>query len=322
MESSLTRNDGQQIRGRRHRFVSVSVGLLLCLSCSRGENIPFVRLSSEGAAGYTGAENSPRGLRLAVSPMISPAATAVTYQPLVEYLSNRLERPVSLVQRRTYGEINELIRVGRVEFAFVCSGAYVEGHGSFGMELLAAPVVDGKSTYRSYILVGNGVKARSFADLQGKRFAFTDILSNTGFLYPMGLLRTIDPRAASFFSKVIFTHSHDRSIQAVADQLVDAAAVDSLVYNQLVARNKTLATKTRIIARSAPFGIPPIVVHPNLRRRLKEKLRVALLAMGDDPAAAKALAGLGISRFVGISDAAYDSVRTVAKSVRGRGGNG
>jgi phosphonate transport system substrate-binding protein len=58
-------------------------------------------------------------LRVSVAAVVSPRGTAESYQPLLEYLSEALDRPVELVQRRTYQETNDLIEDGEVDVAFV-----------------------------------------------------------------------------------------------------------------------------------------------------------------------------------------------------------
>ncbi|MBL8102475.1 MAG: PhnD/SsuA/transferrin family substrate-binding protein [Anaerolineales bacterium] len=79
--------------------------------------------------------------------MISPEGTIQSYSPLLQYLEEKLDRPVELVQRRTSLEVNDLIERGEVDVAFVCTSAYVEGHDTFGMELLAAPQVNGNRKF-------------------------------------------------------------------------------------------------------------------------------------------------------------------------------
>jgi phosphonate transport system substrate-binding protein len=51
----------------------------------------------------------------------------------LDYLVSKLERPIRLTQRRTYVEINELMRSGQADVAFICGGAFVEGERDFGM---------------------------------------------------------------------------------------------------------------------------------------------------------------------------------------------
>ncbi|HWQ28477.1 MAG TPA: PhnD/SsuA/transferrin family substrate-binding protein, partial [Dehalococcoidia bacterium] len=115
------------------------------------------------------------------------------------------------------------------------------------------------------------------------------------------------------------TGSHDNSILAVAEGLVDGAAVDSLVYDYVVARNPEIGSRVKVIARWGPYGIPPLVAAPGLDPRVKEAVRDALLAMADDPEGRRALEALGIDRFVTIDDSAYDSIREMLVALREAG---
>jgi phosphonate transport system substrate-binding protein len=248
-------------------------------------------------------------LRVAVAAVISPKGTVESYSPFLSYLEAKLNRPVELVQRRTYLEINDLIEHGEVDLAFVCTSAYVQGHDTFGMELLAAPQVNGKTTYNSLLIVPANSKAQSMRDLRGKIFAFTDPISLSGRVYPTYLVQQLGFTPEEFFARTFYTYSHDEAIRAVASGVADGAAVDSLVYEYAVARDPSLAEKVKVIHRSPDFGIPPVVVSPFTRPQVKADLQSLLLAMADDPAARDALASIGVERFVVIDDSAYGSAR-------------
>ncbi|MBI3763291.1 MAG: phosphate/phosphite/phosphonate ABC transporter substrate-binding protein [Chloroflexi bacterium] len=254
-------------------------------------------------------------LRVAVAAVISPRGTAESYQPLLDYLSAKLNRPVELVQRRTYAEINDLVQKEYVDVAFVCTSAYVAGARDFGMQLLFAPQVNGETVYYSFLIVPAGSPAQSMADLRGKVFAFTDPMSNTGRLYPTFLVHEFGETPQTFFARTFFTYSHDDAIRAVVEGVADGAAVDSLVYEYAVKRDPSIAERVRVIHRSPPFGIPPVVVGPNIRPQLRVELRDLLLGMAGDPDGRILLATLGIDRFVEIDDRAYDSVRELEAEV-------
>ncbi len=279
----------------------------------------FVPLSTttNGTPTSTIAFSDKMPLRVAVAAVISPRSTLESYDALLDYLSHRLERPVQLIQRQTYAEVNDLVRAGQVEVAFVCGGAYVEGQRDFGMELLVAPQMNGGTIYYSYLIVPSDSPARTLSDLRGKVFAFSDPLSNSGRLATAYQLAQLGTTPEAFFARTIFTYSHDNSIRAVASKLVDGAAVDSLVYESLVASDPDIGTKTHVLAKSPPYGIPPIVVPPALDAELKTQLRAALLQMHLDADGRAALARLAIDRFVSIDDSAYDSIREMARVVRG-----
>jgi phosphonate transport system substrate-binding protein len=162
--------------------------------------------------------------------MVSPKETLVYYRQLLDYIGSKLGRNVQLIQRKTYGEINELIGKGQIDLGLVCSGPYVTGREKYGFELLAVPQVHGKHFYQSYLIVNKNSTFHKLEDLRGQVFAFTDPESNTGKLVPTYWLMKVGERPETFFSKTIYTYSHDNSILAVARALADGAAVDGLIW--------------------------------------------------------------------------------------------
>jgi phosphonate transport system substrate-binding protein len=254
-------------------------------------------------------------LRVSVAAVISPRGTVDSYQPLLSYLSRRLDRPVELVQRRTYSETNELLRRGEVDVAFVCTSAYVRGHDTFGMQLLVVPRVGGVTTYHSVLLVPAGSTAESMADLRGKVFAFTDPTSHTGRIYPTYLVQGLGAAPESFFAKTFFTYNHDDAIRAVASGLADGAAVDSLVYDYALERDPALARQVRAIHRSPPYGNPPVVIGPHAQPQVRTLIEEIIVGMDQDPEGRIVLRHLGVDAFVGTDDGAYDSARELMKRV-------
>jgi phosphonate transport system substrate-binding protein len=257
-------------------------------------------------------------VRIAVGGMITPKEGMAYYRDFLRYVQDKIGVKVEYVDREGYAEINEMLENRQLEAAFVCSGPYVEGHERFGLELLAAPEAYGAAVYHSYIIVPKGSAARSFADLRGKRFAFTDPLSNTGKLVPTFMLAKMNETPESFFKEFIFTKAHDKSIKAVAQEVVDAAAVDSLIWEYLNATNPEFTGRTRILEKSPPYAIPPVAVPRDLAPELKEKLRSAFLSANADPQGREILRKMRIDRFVAIEDGAYDSVREMQAWVAGR----
>ena len=254
-------------------------------------------------------------LRVAVGAVTSPQGTVDSYAPLLDYLERKLNRPVELVQRRTYAEVNDLVKTGFVDVAFVCTSAYVDGQRDFNMQLLVAPEVNGETVYYSVLIVPAASAARSMADLRGQIFAFTDPMSNTGHNFPKYLIKQLGETAESFFSRTFFTYSHDDAIRAVASGLADGAAVDSLVYDYAIQREPELAQRTKIIFRSEPFGIPPVVAGPQARPQVVAEVRDLLIGMAADTDGQRVLSGLNIDRFITVEDRIYDSARQLEAQI-------
>jgi phosphonate transport system substrate-binding protein len=254
-------------------------------------------------------KSSKGQIRIAVGGMITPREGLVFYKRFLDYVQEKVGVNVDYVDREDYAEINDLLRKGDIEAAFVCSGPYVDGHKEFGLELLVAPQAYGETVYYSYIIVARDSPVTSFGGLRGKRFAFTYPLSNTGKLVPTYMLAKMNETPDTFFRQYIFTQAHDKAIKAVAQGIVEGAAVDSLVWEYANHTNPEFTSRTKIIATSPPYGIPPVVVSRNLDPDLKEKLRRVFLDAHNDEQGKEILKQMMIDKFVPISDGAYDSIR-------------
>lgn len=291
----------------------VILSFAIISGCLEPEGVVKVNLSNRTADNI---ENSDAQiLRIAVSAIISPDETLVYYQDMFDYLSLKMGVPVKLVQRKTYQEVNDLVRKNSVDAAFVCSLAYIEGKDQFGMELLAVPIVRGEPRYYSYIIVPDDSSIKSLEELKGKTFAYTDPLSNSGKLSPEYMIAQIGENPETFFKLTFFTYSHDKSIQAVAEKMVDGAAVDSLVWDFKKATDPRFTSRTRIISKSPPYGIPPLVVSKDIDPTLKEKLSKILLQMHEDKKGKEILDRIMIDRFSEANDSLYNSVRDMKKVV-------
>lgn len=296
-------------------FLFIGVILISISACSPTTNVDYqVDLTDlSPLPNLTQSDVTP--LKVAIAAVISPTGTVDSYQPLLDYLSEELGRPIEVEQRRTYIEVNDLIESGEVDLAFVCTSAYIAGREHFGLELLVAPVVNGDSFYNSQLIVSSDGKATSMADLEDSVFAFTDPMSFTGRVYPTYLLQELGTTPSDFFQRTFFTYSHDDAIWAVADGLADGAAVDSLVLEHALIEAPELNNLIKIIHTSPPFGIPPVVVNPDLRPQLKTELENIFLNMHYDPKGRIALDALEIDQYTIVSPDLYDEAEKITIDV-------
>lgn len=265
--------------------------------------------------GFIQAKEIQKPFIFAVSAMTSPATTFVHFSEFRDYLSKKLHRPVIMKQRRTYAEINQLLKDNDVSMAFTCTGGFLEGHHAFGLESLAAPIVHGESRYQSFIIVAQNNPATRLLDLRGSVFAFTDPLSLTGRIYPTAVINSIGEKTTDFFKKTFYTASHDKSISAVANGIADAAAVDSLIYEALMEVPNSPAHKVKVIETSEYFGMPPIVVSSLLSKEEKLTLLKILLGMESDPDGRRVLDALDFSGFTMSDPTMYRSALLLTKQI-------
>lgn len=299
---------------RKSVFLTTLLILLVFSASCQATNQPEIDLAALTPLPTTDFQGV-NPIRVAIAAVISPQGTLESYTPLLDYLSKQLGRPVVRVQGSSYSETNEILKAGLVDLAFVCTGAFIHGSDEFGMQILVVPEINQESVYYSWVITPVDSPIETIEDLRSRVFAFTDPLSLTGWMYPNFMLTQMGENSEAFFSQTFFTYSHDRSIHSVADGFADGAAVDSLIFNYLLKREPSLAEKIRIIHKSPAFGMPPVVVNPNIDPVLRDKLLGILLSMADNPEGQAALATLGVDRFVTVDEDLYASARQVDQSI-------
>lgn len=231
-----------------------------------------------------------------------------------DYLQRHLDRPVTFVQRGSYREIVDMLRDGKLDFAWLCGYPYV--HNKKNLRLVAIPLYHGKPLYQSYLIVpSTDTHTSSLADLHGKVFAFSDPDSNSGHLYPEYLLAKQGTQPATFFSKSFFTWSHLKVVEAVAIGLVQGGAVDGYVWDTLNKSHPELTAQTRIVAESPLFGQPPIVASAKVAQKDIAAMQDVLLKMANDADGIFLLGKLNLDGFVYGNASLYDGIENMSRFV-------
>jgi phosphonate transport system substrate-binding protein len=103
-------------------------------------------------------------LRVAIAAMISPKETISKYKSLMDYIGEKMDYQIILIQRKTYGEINELFQKQQIDLALICSGPYANGKDIFQVEALAVPLVRNEPYYQSYLIVNKKGPVKTLED--------------------------------------------------------------------------------------------------------------------------------------------------------------
>ena len=261
-------------------------------------------------------KKNDKSLEVAIAAMTSPNETYSYYGQLLQYISKKINKPVHIVQRKTYDEVNQLLIDGKVDIAFICSGAYITAlEKKLPIEILTIPIIDKKSYYHAYLIANSESSFLEFKDLKNKNFAYTDPLSNTGYLYAKYLIKKNNYIEKDFFAKTIFTYGHDYAIQAVERKIVDGACVNSLIFDYIKKKYPERIQNVKIVQKSEPFGIPPIVVRKNLDSSIKTELRSIFSSIHLDSIGANLLKKLLIDKYSEPKNTDYSSILEKSKFV-------
>lgn len=298
-----------------NRFLFFLISLV-CFSCNNpNEPKSVVDFSETDSSNTDTITKKTKPVYIAIASMISPKETFIYYNDLVNYVSKEVGHPIFIKQKKTYEEVNELLENGEVDFAFICSGAYVDILKKRKVKLLAVPKVDGELFYNALIIAHKGHGISDFSDFKGHSFAFTDPLSNTGRLFPMMKLAELKKNETDFFSKTTFSYGHDISIQLVNRGIIDGASVHGLIFDYLESYNPERVENIEIIERSERFGIPPVVAPRSLDRKTFEKYQEVFLNIHHDSIGSQILEKLNIDSFEVVGDSLYQNVFILKKFI-------
>lgn len=262
-------------------------------------------------------------VRVALGPAFATHDELDHREQLGAYLEKRLGRPVAVVGRGTAGELVELLATGKLQSAFLETGAYLDARRrEVALEAVAVPSYGDATTTQSVVVVPLASPVETLADLRGRSFAYTDPLALGGHDYPIVALRRTGSEASSFFSRTVLTYSDGESLRSVRDGEVDGAAVDRRAYDHILATHGSWRGGLRVVGSSAPYGAGPVVVPESVPTELRRRLRRAWLEMHESAEGRLVLRALHITRFERPRQGLYDSAARLAAEARQGGGEG
>lgn len=253
-------------------------------------------------------------IRIAPGGADDPVTAVRRFKPLTEYLAQELGRPVELVLRGSYREILDAFGRNEVDVVFGNAINFVQARQQHGAMAIVKRLTEEGTTYTSVFVALGSSQAERLEDLRGKRIAFSDPSSTSGYVLPRLMLAKIgvsDP--ALFFAEIKFKGNQHDAIRAVLAGEVDAAAVASFVLSDPGVETRLL----RVITRSEPVEMGPVFVNPRtLSPQTISRLRTAFLAIGATPTMKSLAAGLQVRNFLPASNGDYQQTEQLHHAVQ------
>ena len=266
------------------------------------------------AAGLSNATAQGSALRIGLTPVIL-ADQAAFLTRWSDYLSQRLGNPVVFVARESYQGVLDLLLSAQLEAAWICGYPYVRNISQ--LQLLAVPLYEGRASYQAYLIGArqSNPRLRGWADLKNKVLAYSDPLSNSGWLVAQVQLFAagLNPRD---LKKSFFAHSHRNVAEAVAAGLAHAGAIDGYVWETMRQQGMTAVEQTEVVWKSDPFGFPPLVVRRNARHPKTDLLQSTLLGMQREVDGQVLLRALNLTGFELGNPSLFASIASMAASTQ------
>ena len=229
-------------------------------------------------------------LTLAVIPFENASGVVERYTPFADYLTKELGVKVNIKVANDYAAIIEGQRAGNIQIAYYGPASFARARLT-GVQTDAFAIdvnSDGTKGYYSVFYVLKDSPYHKIEDQKGKNLGLVDPNSTSGNNMPRFKLNALGIDTDSFFSKVVFTGSHENAILALSQGTVDVAANfwnsddDSNLTRML---NKGMLKKAdgsamtkddfRIILKSDLIINSPFAYLSSLPEDLKAKIREA-----------------------------------------------
>lgn len=233
-------------------------------------------------------------------------------QQLGRMLSVSLGIPVDAVVATSFSAAIEAMCAGRADIGALNPFGYVLAHQKCGVEVVAVSVRFGLPYYLSQISVRADAGITKIEDLRGKRFAFVDPASTSGYLFPAAMLKKLGYDPDKFFSQTVFAGSHNNVILAIYRGQVDGGATFQDARDNVRGQFPDVNDKVKVLAYSNPIPNDTWSLNAKLNAALKTKIKDRLLRIAATPEGRQALQTLySITALTDVIELTDEQVRSL-----------
>lgn len=267
-------------------------------------------LPASRTAGSGAAEGEwPETLRAGLIPNIAPDRQRTLYEPFRAYLGAALAQPVEMFVATDYAGVVEAMASDKLDLAYFGGLTYAQAEVRADIYPIVTEIDRETNTtkYYSAIIVRADSPYQRVEDLQGRRFAFGDISSTSGSLYPRIML---DRAGFSDFTNpqtYIYTGGHDATLAAVINGRVEGGGIEKRIMERAFEAGTYSRDQIRILQQAEVQGYP-WVVRAKLNRALIDNITNAFLAI-DNPDLLRLMRAVRYSK---ATSEDYDEVRREA----------
>lgn len=233
-------------------------------------------------------------------------------------LEKRLGQAVTLKVSKDYSETVGMLQSGQVDMAVLSPLNFVNAEKDLNLKVLFKKVYGSSEFYYSAIVSKSESRFKSLKDLRGKRVAFVDKSSASGFLYPQVMFQEAGLKASEV--EAVFKGTHVDALKALLAGEVEAAAVwanppgeGGGVWTSEEFKDQNL--KVQVLSMSDPIPNDALVIKEDFYKknpRFVLRLMDALILMSENEhSSIKSV--FGVDKLATATSSHYESVRKLKK---------
>lgn len=179
-----------------------------------------------GIAAPSGLGTADKPIKMHFVPSVETTKVAASGTAIGTLLEKATGLKFAVTVGNSYAAVIEAMGAQKADIGWLNTFSYVLAHDKYGVDVKLVAVRHGAKAYTAEIIVRADSGMNCLADLKGKKFAWVDPASTSGYLFPAAMVYDVAKEGpAKFFSQSIFAGKHDAAVIAVYKKQVDGAAV-------------------------------------------------------------------------------------------------
>lgn len=266
-----------------------------------------------------GSEKNP--IKLYFTPSVDAKRITTNAKELVDYLTKETGYHFVTAVPASFVAVVEAFGTQKADIAGINTFSYLMAHEKYGAEARLRIVREGGVTmYKGQFLARTGIGIDSIPDLQGRKIAYVDPSSTSGYILPKALLtrKGIQP------SDEVFAMKHDNVVTMIYQKQVDAGATyyadpakDGKIMDarmRVLPQFPDVAEKVKIIGFTEEIPNDPFVFRKGLPEEMKSRIVDAFLKFVSTPEGKEALFNIyDVEGLIKTKDSDYDGLRRMLK---------
>jgi phosphonate transport system substrate-binding protein len=240
----------------------------------------FLLLGACTVKSEKGSEKNP--IMISLVPSKDTKSLMISAQELSAWLSKETGYHFEISIPTSYIAVVEAIGGHRVDIAYLNTTNYFLAQEKYGAEVQFITLnIDGNSQYKGQFLVRSDSKIKKLEDIQGKKIAYVDPTSASGYILPAYQLKQKGIKPA----EAVFAGKHDSVVSMVYQRQVDVGTTfyalpekgEPMDARRLVATQyPDVWDKIRILDFTVSLANDALVFRRDLEPAIKDKLVLAI----------------------------------------------
>ena len=267
-----------------------------------------------GCSAKTETKKEEKVIKMGFVPLKNSEKLVEDLKPISDYLSERLGVKVEAFTASNYIGVVEGLGSGSVDFGIIPPfSSLLAQKQSNAKPILTSKGKTGKPGYTAELYVRKDSGIKSLQDVKGKKVAFVDPSSSSGYIYPGAMLVNAGLNLDKDISYQ-FSGGHDKSLQLLLNKDVDVIATFDGVEDRYAKDFPQAKTDIQKLATSDMIPGIMVTVSSKMDKDLQEKLEKALRDIENDPKMKELFTKMfSITGFTDVDQETYKKVEATAK---------